>query len=212
MGQSVYEHDDARLRPAAARVPLRHESIMRAIGGVQQTGRLQLGRRCRPGQRRVAGQSQVITFNKRKTLNEMLDQRVRFLTSTRTKFIAASSRRYARRKRRSRHAEAVARNLFKLMACKDEYEVARRHTSPAFPKQIADTFEGDFKLVHCRMLSRRGANGAGEWPSALTQRDAGAGAPEGSAPGSIRSATRRAPRRRALITSTAPASRSCWAS
>jgi indolepyruvate ferredoxin oxidoreductase len=44
--------------------------------------------------------------------------------------------------------EAVARYLFKLMAYKDEYEVARLHTAPAFSAQIADLFEGDYRIVH----------------------------------------------------------------
>ena len=39
--------------------------------------------------------------------------------------------------------EAAARNLFKLMAYKDEYEVARLYTDGTFRKQIASTFEGD---------------------------------------------------------------------
>jgi indolepyruvate ferredoxin oxidoreductase len=39
--------------------------------------------------------------------------------------------------------EAVARNLFKLMAYKDEYEVARLYTDGTFRKQIANAFEGD---------------------------------------------------------------------
>jgi indolepyruvate ferredoxin oxidoreductase len=43
-------------------------------------------------------------------------------------------------------SEAVAKYLFKLMAYKDEYEVARLYSSPAFLKQIEDTFEGDIKL------------------------------------------------------------------
>jgi indolepyruvate ferredoxin oxidoreductase len=38
--------------------------------------------------------------------------------------------------------EAAARNLFKLMAYKDEYEVARLYTDGTFRKQIASTFEG----------------------------------------------------------------------
>jgi indolepyruvate ferredoxin oxidoreductase len=42
--------------------------------------------------------------------------------------------------------EAVARYLFKLMAYKDEYEVARLHTDAAFHARIADMFEGDYKL------------------------------------------------------------------
>ena len=39
--------------------------------------------------------------------------------------------------------DAVARSLFKLMAYKDEYEVARLYTDGAFEKQIASTFEGE---------------------------------------------------------------------
>ena len=45
-------------------------------------------------------------------------------------------------------SEAVARYLFKLMAYKDEYEVARLHTDPAFVEKIASMFEGDYKIVH----------------------------------------------------------------
>jgi len=43
-------------------------------------------------------------------------------------------------------SKAVARNLFKLMAYKDEYEVARLHADPGFREQIAAQFEGDYKL------------------------------------------------------------------
>ena len=42
--------------------------------------------------------------------------------------------------------EAVARNLYKLMAIKDEYEVARLYTDGAFEQAIADQFEGPFTL------------------------------------------------------------------
>ena len=36
--------------------------------------------------------------------------------------------------------------LFKLMAYKDEYEVARLYTTGDFEKRIRDTFDGDFKI------------------------------------------------------------------
>ena len=44
-------------------------------------------------------------------------------------------------------SKLVARNLFKVMAFKDEYEVARLHADPAFRAQIAQSFEGDYKLA-----------------------------------------------------------------
>jgi indolepyruvate ferredoxin oxidoreductase len=43
-------------------------------------------------------------------------------------------------------AEAVARYLFKVMAYKDEYEVARLHRDAGFKKRLSSMFEGDFKL------------------------------------------------------------------
>ncbi|HTD29069.1 MAG TPA: DUF6537 domain-containing protein, partial [Xanthomonadaceae bacterium] len=42
--------------------------------------------------------------------------------------------------------EAVARYAFKLMAYKDEYEVARLYTSGDFQRRVAQQFEGDYKL------------------------------------------------------------------
>ncbi|TMM51783.1 indolepyruvate ferredoxin oxidoreductase family protein [Sulfitobacter sabulilitoris] len=41
---------------------------------------------------------------------------------------------------------AAAKSLFKLMAFKDEYEVARLHRDPKFHARLAEDFEGDFKL------------------------------------------------------------------
>ena len=41
---------------------------------------------------------------------------------------------------------AVAKNYYKLLAYKDEYEVARLYVSPQFAKQLSETFAGDYQL------------------------------------------------------------------
>jgi indolepyruvate ferredoxin oxidoreductase len=43
-------------------------------------------------------------------------------------------------------AEAVARNYYKLLAYKDEYEVARLFSDPAFRRSLENQFEGNWKL------------------------------------------------------------------
>ena len=43
-------------------------------------------------------------------------------------------------------AEAVARSYFRLLAIKDEYEVARLYADPAFMARIRENFDGDFQL------------------------------------------------------------------
>jgi indolepyruvate ferredoxin oxidoreductase len=42
--------------------------------------------------------------------------------------------------------EAVARNYYKLLAYKDEYEVARLYTDPAFMEAVREQFDGDYSL------------------------------------------------------------------
>jgi indolepyruvate ferredoxin oxidoreductase len=42
--------------------------------------------------------------------------------------------------------EAVARSYYKLLAYKDEYEIARLYTSPEFAHALAASFDGAFKL------------------------------------------------------------------
>ncbi len=46
----------------------------------------------------------------------------------------------------TRLAEAVARSYAKLLAYKDEYEVARLYTAPAFQQALAATFDGDYTI------------------------------------------------------------------
>jgi len=47
---------------------------------------------------------------------------------------------------RAGFAEAVAKYAYKLMAYKDEYEVARLYADPAFKQKLEEQFEGDYKL------------------------------------------------------------------
>ncbi|MGY4471944.1 indolepyruvate ferredoxin oxidoreductase [Bradyrhizobium sp. LB9.1b] len=57
-----------------------------------------------------------------------------------------------------RLTETVARNLFKLMAYKDEYEVARLYTDGAFREKLNRQFDGNYKLkIHLAppLLARR---------------------------------------------------------
>jgi indolepyruvate ferredoxin oxidoreductase len=89
------------------------------------------------------------------TLDQVIDRRVKFLTDYQDRAYAA---RYSVRVQRVRDAEArclpastaltaaVARGLFKLMAYKDEYEVARLYTESDFLKRVSDQFEGAYKL------------------------------------------------------------------
>lgn len=68
-----------------------------------------------------------------------------------------------------RLAWTVAWNLHKLMAYKDEYEVARLLADPAFDRQVADTFERPRRLVyhlHPPLLRKLGFSkkiGFGPW-------------------------------------------------
>ena len=84
------------------------------------------------------------------TLDEIVARRVTFLTAYQNAAYAAHYSEIVAKARsaeeqktpgRTGLAEAVARNLFKLMAYKDEYEVARLYTDGTFTRQIEQTFE-----------------------------------------------------------------------
>ena len=54
--------------------------------------------------------------------------------------------------------DAVARSYFKLLAYKDEYEVARLYSAPEFAAELAASFEGDYSLrFHLTLPWSRGA-------------------------------------------------------
>ncbi len=89
------------------------------------------------------------------TLDEMIARRVGFLTDYQNvayaqKFKALVDKVRAVEQQKTPGStslsEAVARYAFKLMAYKDEYEVARLYTSGDFEKRVRDRFDGDFKI------------------------------------------------------------------
>ncbi|RZI98983.1 MAG: indolepyruvate ferredoxin oxidoreductase family protein, partial [Haliea sp.] len=158
-------------------VPLGRESLLRAIelnavavdankaafawGRQAANNPSAFGALVKPGQ--------VIEFKKRETLETLVARRVEFLTAYQN---AAYAQQYAAFVEKVRQAEAplekhllaesVARYLFKLMAYKDEYEVARLHADTGFVEKVNAMFEGDFKLnYHLAppMIAKKNAKG-----------------------------------------------------
>jgi indolepyruvate ferredoxin oxidoreductase len=142
-------------------LPLAHASLMRAIElnavavennktafewGRQAAERPEaLNKRVQPGQ--------VIEFKKRETLEAVVARRAEFLAGYQNADYAAQYQAFVARVQQAESAlgktsltEAVARQLFKLMAYKDEYEVARLHTDRSFLDRVEGMFEGDYKL------------------------------------------------------------------
>jgi indolepyruvate ferredoxin oxidoreductase len=158
-------------------IPLARESLLRAVelnavAVEANKAAFEWGRQAAHDPARVEkllAPAQVIEFRKRETLESLVARRTEFLTAYQD---AAYARRYADFVEQVRAAEAplgktalaetVARYLFKLMAYKDEYEVARLHTQTGFQERIAGMFEGDFK-VHYHLapplLARRDDKG-----------------------------------------------------
>ncbi len=102
--------------------------------------------------KRIAVPEQPVVVQLPHSLDTLVRRRIEFLTAYQN---AAYAKRYEAFVERVREAEArlgkgdaltkaVARSLFKLMAYKDEYEVARLYTNGEFEERLKATFEGDF--------------------------------------------------------------------
>jgi indolepyruvate ferredoxin oxidoreductase len=143
-------------------VPLALESLTRAIelnavAVDQNKTAFAWGRRAAHDaaamQKRFAPAQVIAMPTPRDSVDALVAKRLAFLTGYQN---AAYAGGYASFVRRVQQAEAplgttllaqtVARYLFKLMAYKDEYEVARLHTDAGFLARVDGMFEGDFKL------------------------------------------------------------------
>ncbi|GIX24008.1 MAG: indolepyruvate ferredoxin oxidoreductase [Caldimonas sp.] len=145
-------------------IPLTHAALMRAIelNAVQvenNKAAFEWGRRAAHDLAAVMALAQpagqVVQFVRKPatSLDEIIARRVEFLTGYQNAAYATQYQGFVERVRAAearlgstRLTEAVARYLFKLMAYKDEYEVARLHSDPAFLDKIAQQFEGDYRL------------------------------------------------------------------
>jgi indolepyruvate ferredoxin oxidoreductase len=94
------------------------------------------------------------------SFDEMVARRVAFLTDYQNASYAARYRAWVDKARAAESekapdkcglAEAVARYLFKLMAYKDEYEVARLYSDESFVRQVRETFDGDDLRLHVHL-------------------------------------------------------------
>ncbi len=140
-----------------ALVPVSHTALSQAIllnGVAVEKNRLAfaLGRCLVVDPDRVQGLTQPIQAEE--TLDQMIARRVAYLTNYQD---AEYANQYAQRIKAIRSsnsdipdglAETIARNLFRFMAYKDEFEVARLQTSPDFSAELSQQFEGDYKTKY----------------------------------------------------------------
>jgi len=159
-------------------LPLDHASLMRAIelNNVaidNNKAAFEWGRHAAhdlAAVQKLVSPGQVIAFKKRETVEALVERRAEFLTAYQNAGYAAQYTAFIAKVRQAEQAavgktaltETVARYLFKLMAYKDEYEVARLHTDRAFLDRVNGMFEGDFKLnYHLAppMIAKKNAKG-----------------------------------------------------
>jgi indolepyruvate ferredoxin oxidoreductase len=143
-------------------IPLSLEAILRAIeinGAAIEMNKQAFtwGRLAAHDMARVRSVTQFRTraASAVKPLDEQIASRAKFLGDYQNKAYADRYLAAVAKVRKAEQAvapasseltEAVAKNLFKLMAYKDEYEVARLYTDGSFAKKLAEKFDGDFSL------------------------------------------------------------------
>ncbi len=142
-------------------IPIGGESMLRAIelNGVavdNNKAAFEWGRRAAhdwASVEKLLFAAHVIDFRKRDTVEGLVARRVEFLTAYQNRAYADSYQAYVDKVRgaeaphgKTLLTESVARYLFKLMAYKDEYEVARLHTETGFQERVSALFEGDFRI------------------------------------------------------------------
>jgi len=113
--------------------------------------------------------AQTIRFQPRASVASLVARRVEFLTGYQNAAYARTYQDFVAKVQAAENrwgktalTEAVARYLFKLMAYKDEYEVARLHSEPAFLQRIDAMFEGEYKLRYYLappLIARKNAQG-----------------------------------------------------
>ncbi len=158
-------------------IPLGRASLMRAIelnavAVDANKAAFEWGRQAAQDWARVQAlltPAQTLQFQPRETVESLVARRVDFLTGYQSGAYAKAYRTFVARVQAVESAlgktglsEAVARYLFKLMAYKDEYEVARLHGDPGFKARIAAMFEGEYKLhYHLAppLLAKKNARG-----------------------------------------------------
>ncbi len=131
-------------------VPVSLEAILRAI---ELNGlKVEANRKAFAWGRLAAVDTEAPAKSK-ETLEEKIGRRGSFLEDYQDETYANAYRalvdRVSNRERslgRTDLTDAVARTMFRLMAYKDEYEVARLHTDSRFEAQLKQVFEGDFKI------------------------------------------------------------------
>jgi indolepyruvate ferredoxin oxidoreductase len=142
-------------------VPLHRESLVRAIelNDVQVKNNLaafEWGRHAAhqlDALMQTLQPVQVIQFKKRESLDDLIADRMNRLTDYQDTAYAELYQSIVGRVQTTEASlgktllsETVARQLYRLMAYKDEYEVARLHTQTGFMERIQNSFEGDFKV------------------------------------------------------------------